>query len=60
MKRPDLCSDLFFSKQVVFLDMLGLLSEDSLVLSAYFNNTLGSAYKITSTEIQNEILDSVI
>ena len=32
----------------VFLDMLGLFSEDSPVLSAYLNNTLGSACKLTS------------
>ena len=44
----------------VFLDLLGLLSEDSPVLSAHLNNTLGSACKLTSPEIQNEILDSVL
>ena len=35
-----------------------LLSEDSPVYSAHLNNTLGSACKLT--EIQNEILDSVL
>ena len=40
--------------------MLGLLSDDSPVLTAHLNNILGSACKLTSPEIQNEILDSVI
>ena len=44
----------------VFLDMLGLLSEKSLVRSVHLNNTLGSAYKLTYPEIKNEILDSML
>ena len=40
--------------------MLDLLAEDSPLLKAHLNNTLGSTSKLTSPEIQNEILDSVL
>ena len=36
-----------------------LLSENSPVLKAHLNDTLGSACKLTYPEIQNKILDSI-
>ena len=44
----------------VFLDMLDLLADDIPLLQSHLNNTLGSTCKLTSPEIQNEILDSVL
>ena len=40
--------------------MLDLLEEYSPLFKAHLNNTLGSTCKLTSPEIQNEILDSVL
>ena len=57
--RGDNEGDLSVNKGV-FLDMLDLLAEDSPLLKAHLNNTLGSTSKLTSPEIQNEILDSVL
>ena len=44
----------------VFLDMLDLLADDSPILKADLNSSLGSNCKITSPEIQNDILYSVL
>ena len=44
----------------VFLDKIKLLSDNNTVVSVHLNNTLRSACKLTSPEIQTEILDSAL
>ena len=44
----------------VFLDMLDLLADDSPILQAHLNSSLGSNYKLTSPDIQNEILYNLL
>ena len=44
----------------IFLDLLELMSKKSTILHNHLNNRLGSACKLTSPDIQNQILDSVV
>ena len=40
--------------------MIDLLSENNTLFKANLNNSLGSTCKLTSPDIQNEILDIVV
>ena len=40
--------------------MLDLLADDSPILKAHLSSSLGSNCKLTSPDIQNEVLDSVL
>ena len=50
----------FLVNKGIFLDMLDLLTDDSPILKTHLNSSLGSNCKLTSPDIQNEVLDSVL
>ena len=44
----------------MFLDIIGLLSENNPLFLVHLNNSLASACKLTSPDIHNKILSSVV